>query len=29
VYVLMTERGTPWGTSNFRKVLQRLAKAVG
>jgi integrase len=25
VYVLMTERGTPWTTSNFRKVLQRLA----
>jgi type 1 fimbriae regulatory protein FimB/type 1 fimbriae regulatory protein FimE len=24
-YVLMTERGTPWTTSNFRKVLQRLA----
>jgi integrase len=24
-YVLMTERGTPWSTSNFRKVLQRLA----
>ena len=29
VYVLMTERGTPWSTSNFRKVLQRLAKAAG
>jgi type 1 fimbriae regulatory protein FimB/type 1 fimbriae regulatory protein FimE len=24
-YVLMSERGTPWGTSNWRKVLQRLA----
>jgi integrase len=24
-YVLMTERGSPWSTSNFRKVLQRLA----
>jgi integrase len=24
-YVLMSERGTPWTTSNFRKVLQRLA----
>lgn len=24
-YVLMTERGAPWSTSNFRKVLQRLA----
>jgi integrase len=24
-YVLMSERGTPWSTSNFRKVLQRLA----
>jgi integrase len=24
-YVLMTERGTPWSTSNWRKVLQRLA----
>ena len=29
VYVLMTERGTPWSTSNLRKVLQRLAKAAG
>lgn len=29
VYVLMTERGTPWSTSNFRKVLQRLANAAG
>jgi type 1 fimbriae regulatory protein FimB/type 1 fimbriae regulatory protein FimE len=27
-YVLMTERGTPWTTSNFRKVLQRLATAA-
>jgi type 1 fimbriae regulatory protein FimB/type 1 fimbriae regulatory protein FimE len=27
-YVLMSERGTPWGTSNFRKVLQRLAKVA-
>jgi integrase len=24
-YVLMSERGTPWSTSNWRKVLQRLA----
>lgn len=24
-YVLMTERGTPWTTSNWRKVLTRLA----
>jgi integrase len=24
-YVLMTERGTPWSTANFRKILQRLA----
>jgi integrase len=24
-YVLMTERGAPWSTSNLRKVLQRLA----
>jgi len=24
-YVLMTERGTPWSTSNWRKVLLRLA----
>jgi integrase len=24
-YVLMTERGTPWSTSNWRKVLGRLA----
>lgn len=24
-YVLMSERGTPWTTSNWRKVLQRLA----
>src|ERR1700684_4104163 len=23
-YVLMSERGAPWSTSNFRKVLQRL-----
>ena len=29
VYVLVSERGTPWSTSNFRKVLQRLAKAAG
>lgn len=28
-YVFMTERGTPWTTSNFRKVLQRLAEAAG
>jgi type 1 fimbriae regulatory protein FimB/type 1 fimbriae regulatory protein FimE len=28
-YVLMSERGTPWSTSNFRKVLQRLAEAAG
>jgi integrase len=28
-YVLMSERGTPWSTSNFRKVLQRLADAAG
>jgi integrase len=28
-YVLMSERGTPWSTSNFRKVLQRLAAAAG
>jgi type 1 fimbriae regulatory protein FimB/type 1 fimbriae regulatory protein FimE len=28
-YVLMSERGTPWSTSNWRKVLQRLAKAAG
>ncbi len=27
-YVLMSERGTPWTTSNFRKVLQRLATAA-
>jgi hypothetical protein len=24
-YVLMSERGTPWSTSNWRKILQRLA----
>jgi integrase len=24
-YVLMSERGAPWSTSNWRKVLQRLA----
>jgi integrase len=24
-YVLMSERGTPWSTSNWRKVLARLA----
>jgi integrase len=24
-YVLMTERGTPWTTANFRAVLKRLA----
>lgn len=28
-YVLMSERGTPWSTSNWRKVLQRLAAAAG
>jgi integrase len=28
-YVLMSERGTPWSTSNWRKVLTRLAKAAG
>jgi integrase len=28
-YVLMTERGTPWSTSNWRKVLQRLATVAG
>lgn len=28
-YVLMTERGSPWSTSNWRKVLQRLAAAAG
>lgn len=28
VYVLMSERGTPWSTSNWRKVLQRLAKVA-
>jgi integrase len=28
-YVLMSERGTPWSTSNWRKVLQRLALAAG
>ena len=27
-YVLMTERGTPWTTDNFRKVLQRLASVA-
>lgn len=27
-YVLMSERGTPWCTSNWRKVLQRLARAA-
>jgi type 1 fimbriae regulatory protein FimB/type 1 fimbriae regulatory protein FimE len=27
-YVLMSERGTPWSTSNWRKVLQRLAKVA-
>jgi integrase len=28
-YVLMSERGTPWSTSNWRKVLTRLAKTAG
>ena len=28
-YVLMSERGTPWSTSNWRKVLERLAKVAG
>jgi integrase len=28
-YVLMSERGTPWSTDNFRKVLQRLAAVAG
>jgi integrase len=27
-YVLMSERGAPWSTSNFRKILQRLAAAA-
>jgi len=27
-YVLTSERRTPWSTSNFRKVLQRLAVAA-
>jgi type 1 fimbriae regulatory protein FimB/type 1 fimbriae regulatory protein FimE len=27
-YVLMSERGTPWSTSNWRKVLQRLAEVA-
>jgi integrase len=27
-YVLMSERGTPWSTSNWRKILQRLATAA-
>lgn len=27
-YVLMSERGAPWSTSNWRKVLQRLATAA-
>jgi type 1 fimbriae regulatory protein FimB/type 1 fimbriae regulatory protein FimE len=27
-YVLMSERGAPWSTSNFRKVLHRLATAA-
>jgi integrase len=28
-YVLTSERGTPWTTSNWRKILQRLADAAG
>lgn len=28
-FVLTSERGTPWSTSNWRKVLTRLAKAAG
>lgn len=28
-YVLMSERGSPWSTSNWRKVLTRLANAAG
>ena len=28
-YVFLSERGTPMSTSNFRKVLARLAKAAG
>jgi type 1 fimbriae regulatory protein FimB/type 1 fimbriae regulatory protein FimE len=27
-YVLITERGAPWTTGNFRKVLRRLAKVA-
>jgi type 1 fimbriae regulatory protein FimB/type 1 fimbriae regulatory protein FimE len=27
-YVLLSERGAPWSTSNWRKILQRLAKAA-
>lgn len=27
-YVLMSERGTPWSTSNWRKVLARLGTAA-
>jgi len=29
VYILMSERGTPMTTSNWRKVLGRLARAAG
>ncbi len=28
-YVFLSERGTPMSTANFRKVLDRLAKAAG